>query len=466
MPVRRMVRVVEASERLVVEFPWAARNRAAFKEAFDVDAAGVGWTVTRAGTTPVASGTLGAAMRIDVDLSAVPSGLLELRLQAQGRELWRQWIFSQHTLARTPEEIDALANRWAPVLLFSSREEYFPLGLESLVDAPEVKASRDSIKVKTVFGDERIPLPELSEFLRYNGHADYLLDQSAFDSQKVFDRVHGDFQHACLYYSWIEEGGTGFLNFHTFYAFDPKTGIAKLLGVGPHVFDRESLTFVFPPGSDAPSALVLSAHLEGQTILYLDSLKLWTHGRVKMPLPDPRVADVRGHVVVPVAEGSHALYPAPGHYHISVLTELAGHVLGSFASLLGIEGDHEDALQTHQVLLPPDIRSSRFSSYALRPLRLDLLRSEPHPPRPLYDPSTSVLAFSGFWVDVPGLQNERFPPFSSRETAPTAWTDKAYEWDWDKLPEAVVAHNRDIAARIAAEVSEESSRPNGPAART
>ncbi len=453
MPVRRMVRVVEASERLVVEFPWAERNRAAFKDAFGVDATKVEWTVKQGGVTPIASGTLGAAVRVEVDLSQVPGGVLELRLHAQRRELWRQWIFSQGKLARTPEAIDVLANRWAPILLFSSREEYFPLTLESLVDAPEVKGSRDTIKVKTVFGDERIPLAELSEFLRYNGHADYLLDQSAFDSQKVFDRVHGDFQHSCVYYSWIEEGGYGFLNFHTFYAFDPKTGIAKLLRVGPHVFDRESLTFVFPPGSDTPAALVLSAHLEGQTILYFNSLRLWTHGRVKMPLPDPRVADVRGHVVVPVAEGSHALYPAPGHYHISVLTELAGHVLGSFAKLLEVEGDHADALLTHQVLLPPNVQSSRFASYELRPLRLDLLRSEPLPPQPLYDPSTTVLSFSGFWVDVPGLQNERFPPFSSRETAPLAWFEKAYEWDWGQLPEAVVAHNRDIAARISAEVA-------------
>jgi len=451
MPVRRMVRVVEASERLVVEFPWAARNRALFKEKFGVDAAEVAWTVTRA-DTPVASGTLGDDLRVEVELADVPSGVLELRLRARRKQIWRQSIFSQRKLARTPEEIDALANRWAPILLFSPREQYFPLGLESLVESPEVRESKDHVKVKTVFGRERIPLSELSEFLRYNGHADYLLDQSAFDAQKVFDRVHGDFQHSCVYYSWIEEDGVGFLNFHTFYAFDPKTGVSKLFKIGPHVFDRESLTFVFPPGSDAPSSLVLSAHLEGQTILYFDSLKLWTSGRVKMPLPDPLVADVAGHVVVPVAEGSHALYPAPGLYHISVLTELAGHVLGSLATLLKLEGEHEDALQPHQVLAPPNLRSSRFSSYTLRPLRLDLLRSEPLPPGPLYDPATSVLSFSGFWVDVPGLKNERFPPFSSRETHPGAWFDKAYEWDWGQLPEAVVAHNKDIADRIATEI--------------
>jgi hypothetical protein len=451
MPVRRMVRVVEAGERLVVDFPWAARNRAVFKEAFDVDAASVSWTVARSDRV-VGSGTLGQALRIELDLSSVESGPLEVRLQAAGRELWHQSVFAQRNLTRTPEQIDALANRWAPILLFSSREEYFPLALGDLIEAPEVKESRDTIKVKTIFGDERVPLAELSEFLRYNGHADYLLDQSAFDPKKVFDRLHGDFQHSCVYYSWIEQGAHAFLNFHTFYGFDPKTGIAKLLGVGPHVFDRESLTFVFPRGSDTPEALVLSAHLEGQTILYFDSLKLWTTGRVKMALPDDRVAAVGEHVVVPVAEGSHALYPAPGHYHISVLTELAGHVLGSLAGLLKLEGHHDDALQTHQVLLPPDVRSARFASYSLRPLRLDLLRSEPLPPRPLYDPATCVLSFSGFWVDVPGLQNEHFPPFSSRETEPAAWADKAYEWNWDQLPEAVVAHNRDIAARIAAEV--------------
>ena len=207
-----------------------------------------------------------------------------------------------------------LAHRWAPILLFSSREEYFPLGLESLVDAPAVKASRDTIKVKTVFGDERIPLPELSEFLRYNGHADYLLDQSAFDSQKVFDRVHGDFQHSSVYDPLIEEGGTGFLNLPHLLRVRPedrdceapRRRSARVRPREPHVR--------LPAGSlDAPSALVLSAHLEGQTILYFDSLKLWSHGRVKMPLPDPRVADVHGHVIVPVAEGLHALYPAPGH---------------------------------------------------------------------------------------------------------------------------------------------------------
>src|SRR6185436_17434248 len=99
MPVRRMVRVVEASERLVVEFPWAARNRALFKETFGVDAADVGWTVTRA-DAPVASGTLGPDLRIDIDLAEVPSGVLELRLRGKRKNIWRQAIFSQRKLAR------------------------------------------------------------------------------------------------------------------------------------------------------------------------------------------------------------------------------------------------------------------------------------------------------------------------------------------------------------------------------
>jgi hypothetical protein len=297
------------------------------------------------------------------------------------------------------------------------------------------------------------PLSELSEFLRYNGHADYLLDQSAFDAQKVFDRVHGDFQHSCVYYSWIEEGGTAFLNFHTFYAFDPKTGSLEALRCrSARVRSREPHLRVPVRIGRALVARALGASRGADDPLLRQPQALELRSR-EDAAPDPLVAEVGGHVVVPVAEGSHAFYPAPGLYHISVLTELAGHVLGSLATLLKLEGEHDDALQTHQVLVPPNLRSSRFSSYTLRPLRLDLLRSEPLEPQPLYDPATAVLSFSGFWVDVPGLKNERFPRSRAARPHPTAWFDKAYEWDWGQLPEAVVAHNRDIAARIADEIT-------------
>ncbi len=447
MKLPRFLSICEAGVRLRVELPWLLADPAGFAATFGSRA--LDWSLALGARTVAEGRTEG---HLDVDLSAEAAGAYRLRLCVGENEVWKQDIYCQPKLTRTPEQIDALARVYAPVLLFSAKEEYFPVSLGTLVGAPAVKASEDTVHVETVHGDLAVPLSQLDEFLRYNGHADYLLDQSAFDAEKVFDEVRGDFRNSTVYYSYLEDEASGrtFLNFHTFYAFDPKTGIAKFLGVGPHVFDRESLTFVFGRGGE-PECLVVSGHLEGQRILYFDSLKFWSEGRVRMSFPDERVAAVQGHAVVSVAEGSHALYPAPGVYHISVLAELAGHVLGSLCSLLGIEQPAEDRLLDHQVLLPPALTSSRYQSYTLRPLRIDLLRSEPLPASDLYDPATATLVFSGYWVDVPGFANERFPPFSSREVDPAGWVDGAYPWNWDVLPAGVVEHNLALARAIAAE---------------
>lgn len=448
MKLPRFSRVCEAGSRLLVDLPWLAEDPDDFAQNFGARA--LSYRV-ELGARVVAEGS--TTGRVEVNLAGEASGAYELSLYAGDRRVWRQHVYCQPRLSRSPEQVHALAQRLAPVLLFSAKEEYFPVSLSTLLGAPAVKASNDTVEVETVHGELEVPLGQLSEFLRYNGHSDYLLDQPAFDADKVFDEVRGDFRHATVYYSYFEDEATGrgFLNFHTFYAFDPKTGIAKFLGVGPHVFDRESLTYTI--GRDGePECLVVSGHLEGQRILFFDSLKFWSEGRVRMSFPDDRVAAVRGHPVVPVAEGSHALYPSPGMYHISVLAELAGHVMASLCGVLGVEPTQAEHLADHQVLLPPSVSSRRFASYALRPLRVDLLRSEPLPESELYDPATSALVFSGYWVDVPGFANERFPPYSSRETDPAAWVDGAFPWDWSALPAALVEHNHAVARSIEAEV--------------
>ncbi len=447
MKLPRFSRVCEAGARLVFELPWLLENPAGFADTFGVSE--LSFRV-ELGARVVAEGR--TAGRIEVDLADEAGGAYEVLLFAGDRRVWRQHVYCQPRLGRSPEQVHTLAQSLAPVLLFSAREEYFPVSLGTLLGAPAVKASEDTVEVETVHGELEVPLSRLSEFLRYNGNSDYLLDQSAFDGEKVFDEVRGDFRHATVYYSYFEDEGSGraFLNFHTFYAFDPKTGIAKFLGVGPHVFDRESLTYVIGRGGE-PECLVVSGHLEGQRILFFDSLKFWSEGRIRMSYPDPNVAAVHGHPVIPVAEGSHALYPSPGMYHISVLAELAGHVMASLCGVLGIEPTQADALADHQVLLPPPLSSERFASYQLLPMRVDLLRSEPLPASELYDPATAALVFSGFWVDVPGFANERFPPYSSREMDPVAWVDGAFPWDWDALPSALVEHNQAVARSIEAE---------------
>lgn len=385
--------------------------------------------------------------RASFDLAGLRGGVYTLTLFAerdgQASSFWTQLVCIQHSLRRSPEEVDRLAKKYAPVLLFSPEEEFFPVSLRDLVITPP-DGEGTGIDVETVLGKRSIPFDQLDLFLRTNGHADYLLDQSGFGlADSSFYRQKGSYRNCVVYYSYMEdEAERSYINYHTFYAFDPKTGIAKLLNVGPHIFDRESLTVMFE--GDVPVKLTLGAHLENQPIFYLEKLLGWTQGRTTVRFDHEHTPLVNGHPVVAVAEGSHALYPSAGTFHISVLTEIAGHI---FRNLLFPDLGESD-MNEHQVILPPGMKSRQFASYDLRPLRLDLLQSDPHPEAtPLYDPATAALMFSGYWVDVPGFQNERFPPFSKREMDVRSWVEDGFEWTWD-VPESVKEHNRAIVEYI------------------
>lgn len=444
-------RIIEAGKVLRADLPHLRDNPQHFAEETGLSPEGLRWTITGRGDVSL-GGALDESYAFAVDMAGWPAGVYTVSLDAEEqdgsrRECWRQQVFVQPSLRLTPEEIDELARAYAPVFLFSRGEEYFPVDFETLTCSPAVQQSTQQIHVSFPHGSETIAVCDLHEYLRFNGHCEALLDQSGFDHHQVFRELRGAFDRSVVYYSFMEDvpGERFFINYHTFYAFDPKSGIARLTGVGPHVFDRESMTIVFR-NDGKPESIVLSGHLEGQQILFFDSLKMWSAGRVRCDMGS-FAPSVQGHPIVPVAEGSHALYPTSGLYHISVLTELAGHL---FEDMLDT-GPRSD-LDRHQVLLPPSLESPEFPCYELRPLRLDLLRSDPLPGAPLYDPFTAVLVFSGFWVDVPGLHNERFPPFSKKEACIEEWVDEAYRWDWADLPERILAHDRLLCASIASRV--------------
>ena len=449
---RRMVRIREARERLVVDLPFLREHRAQFFSDLSLPVQSLHFEV-RLGESQLASGVLDGEAQFEVTLKGVPAGALTVRLLAgkpKEREVWKQLVFVQPNLTRTPEEVDALARRYAPILLFSRKEEYFPVSLGGLLRAPELLDSKQSIVVETIFGKQSVPLGSLSEFLRYNGHCEYLLDQSVLGLHgSDFKKIHGSATESVVYYSYMEdpENNRFFINYHTFYAFDPKTGIARLFNIGPHIFDRESMSITFN-ANEEPAAIVLSGHMENQTISFFDRLIAWSSGRVTYEARHPRAPQVMGHPVVPVAEGSHALYPAAGRYRISVLTELAGHIMGRFLPQEVEEGEPAE-LEEQQVLLPPAFSSNRHACYDLRPLRFDRLQSEPGPAGALYDPDSAVLVFSGYWVDVPGTHNERFPPFSRKECEIADWVDRAFHWNWDSLPDDVARHTEAITEAIA-----------------
>ena len=456
---RHMFQVVEAGQNLVVELPFLRERAADFFSLLSLPEQDVQFDI-RYGDKQIAAGKVGGDGRIQISLGGQPAGAYTVRLLAMApreREIWKQLVYAQPSLSRTPRQVDALARRYAPIFLFSHKEEYFPVSLRDLLHAPELMASDQSVKVDTVFGSESVPLACLAEFLRYNGHSEYLLNQSALSMRHSdFKKVHGSAGTSVVYYSYMEDNANNrfFINYHTFYTFDPKTGIAKLLNVGPHIFDRESMTITFD-ASEKPVTVVVSGHMENQTISFFDQLMAWNSGRVAYGAGHPRAPQVKGHPVVPVAEGSHALYPAAGRYKISVLTELAGHIMRQF---LPDESEDDEPAELHdrQVLLPPALASERYACYELRPLRLDCLSTDPSPTEALYDPDSSVLVFSGYWVDVPGTHNERFPPFSKKECEIEGWVDGAFQWNWDSLPDDVSKHTEAITEAIASRIEVQS----------
>ncbi len=378
-----------------------------------------------------------------------PDGLWEVTVRARsaGREvqIWRQDVFLQNDLDRSWERIDALARTYAPILVFSKGEEQFPMSLRDLLGHPTLRESGEHVHVKTVFGKEEIPVGRLGEFMRMSGHRECLLDFS-FSGMKrsVFTRIGRERERSTVYYSYIEdrERGRFFINYHTFYAFDPKSGLARKTGVGPHVFDRESMVLVFE-GEGDPASMVISGHLENQTIFFLDKLRMWTQGRIRMPYAHPSNARVGLHPVVAVAERSHALYPTSGEYSISLLREAAGYF---HRTILGLgEGrgrDTGEGISADQILVPQSMSGRSFLPYRLLPLRLDRLSSRIQPDDE--EASTSHLVFSGYWVDVPGFENARFPPFTRKESDIEDWVDGAFEWEWDGLPDGIHENNRII----------------------
>ncbi len=449
----RIFEIIEAGERLLIALPWCKDHPDEVRHKAHADPATMQYRL-KFGEQVIREGEIGGDFRISLDLRGEKNGVYTMQILARSvkdggyREFWKQQIFIQVSRRRTPEQIDQIAHRYAPIFLFSKKEEYFPVALSDLIHSPDLKSADASVSVDSITGKQHVHLSELDEFLRYNGHSDYLLNHTMFDLDGVFKQIRGDFRRSVVYYSYLEDRNSDrfFINYHTFYAFDPKTGIAKMLNIGPHVFDRESLTISFR-GDGTPESLVLSGHLENQPILFLEKLKMWNTGRVRISLPDELGPTVETHTIVPVAEGSHALYPTAGLYHISLLTELAGHV---FKNILHVETEDDDPreMDTHQALLPPAMPSDKFANYDLRPLRFDRMRSEMEPTGPLYDPSVCALVFSGYWVDVPGPQNERFPPFSRKERDIEDWVDGAYVWKWEDLPPDVITHNRALSDYI------------------
>lgn len=423
------------------------------------DLSAVRWFAARLGV--VKQGSLDpAAPRLELvfEKGVDPDGVWEVRVEAEDsdgrvRPLWRQDLFVQKAPRLPRERIDELARRYAPVFVFSAGERYFPISFEEMFEHPLLQSCDDAMTLRTVLGKREVPLCELGEFMLVNGHADYLLDFGFFSMKNsTFAEINGTSRGATIYYSYLEDAASDrfFINYHLFYTFDAKVGLARLTGIGPHVFDRESMVLVFE-GGDVPTSMVISGHLENQTVFLFEKLKIWNQGRIRVAFDDPRTAKLGEHPVVAVAEGSHALYPTSGVYHVSLIREIAGYL---HQSILGLDPDEcrDSAIQPEQIIVPPTCRGASMTPYRLASLGLDRLTSRVGPGVEGRSGHSGYLVFSGYWVDVPGLQNTRFPPFTRKERDIEDWVDNAYPWIWDDLPAKLMKNNEVILEFLAAAV--------------
>ncbi len=365
--------------------------------------------------------------------------------------IWEQDIFViTHDSYRLFEgKIETLAEKYAPFVFMDKDEEYLPASLDYLLNRDKNgKIKDENLKVDITLRfpktkDIHLDYNDLSDVLPFNGHKHSKLDTIGFSVLKLLghktkrdalDQRKGEPENVTVYYSFIpnpRKKHQVVLNYHFLYAYDPKQEERGSIKFASHIFDRESISIVFncdqgnPDVDPKPEFVIYGAHLEGQTMGSgkkekdggWTKLQTWKCGRVKVMWEDVyKIKD--NHPCVAVAKGSHAPYPAPGHY----------------AVYFGKR--HEEEAATGKVLCLEGIPVNKdiekglkeVINYKLKDLKLGNITSK------------SVLAYSGYLVDILGPKDAKFPPFTKRELEIDTWVngdnkDKIHEWKTSKVEE-------------------------------
>lgn len=340
----------------------------------------------------------------------------------EAKPVWIQKVFAiaaaDHTLSE--EQKKSLAEQYAPVVSMHKDELYFPVSFDyltnqveadpQLAQEPFVVTNRDFLTSEGQFSVQ-FPLSDLNKILPYYGHNESVLKSGLKSSANSRMVSRYGKNHVTVYYSIFENTKDReiYVNYHFFYAYDPKNGTPEKPAAPAHIFDRESMTVVLNR-SFKPLHVFFGAHLPTQIMAELDAdgnlkkneygavVNRWKTGRVYVPWD--QVIKNGGHPVPAIALGSHGVYPRKGNYGV-YLTEGSGtKVLPEPAG-----GDR---------LLYPDFfekevqKTATSFSYQLRDLGLDKVTSDCNNPNRL-------LAYSGSTVDVLGPTNATFPPYTDRE---------------------------------------------------
>jgi hypothetical protein len=340
------------------------------------------------------------------------------------RAVWVQDIFIENRNV-SDYVISALAEKFAPILAMNGEEDYFPtsFSVENMFQssiAPDL-----CFKLASIKGGDDVSLVDLPEYLATHGHREAFYSASRA-GKDFFKNISGN-SNKTVYYSFIQKGNNYYLSYHFLYAYDPK-GTKENTGTGDHVLDRESITIILEDVVDdssaenfgEPKGIVFGAHLNDQLLKYNGDVELsWKGGRVYVPWSSAKKSG--NHPVVPVALGSHALYPLCGRYSIVYLWDIDEDVCGS-------------DLNSTKLLLPESIADALIGdSYNLQDLKLGDLDS--------YSADAfKALMFSGELIDMI-IGGEKFPPFTggNREIDIENWVsfnvndpmnkEKAFYWD-------------------------------------
>ncbi len=392
--------------------------------------------------------------------------------------------------------IENLAKKYAPFLFVDSEEHYFPASIDYLLNKEDTDKSLNELKLSLKFRDieygsmkkvvrrtrltgvvrgniSDINYKDLDKVLPYNGDNISELDTIGINPLDLFngknlreflEKRKDNNDYVTVYYSFFPNPNLQkkeiIINYHFLYIYDSKKEVIGDLKKASHIFDRESISIVFewdknnPDEDPQPKYLIYGAHLPGQLITLKrkdggDEQK-WKTRRVKVEWKEAykiKISNTKDfHPIVAVARGSHATYPVPGQYGVKPIDIIETVEPASLDKLL-LPSFYSYNGKMEQILKG----SNNIISYKLKDLELGSITSSSW---------NSILAFSGYIVDIIGLTDAKFPPFTERETEIDKWVngtedDPVHNWDPDKVDKTTQAKLEKLVKDIGENLTKE-----------
>lgn len=335
--------------------------------------------------------------------------------------IWEQELFTQPEVSSLDSTTQReLLEKYAPIVVYSSDEEYAPMKIEDIFE--QIKdTSCTKIKFKSSVGTQNVDINNLSEYMAYNGNSNYLLDwnDALFNSgSKSFKNIKGDFDNSTIYTWFQHEDDKYYLTYYFIYGYDPKTAF----GAGNHNLDRESMTVVLNDNFE-PESVITGGHLDKSTIFFTDEkykeIFSWTHERVKTDYELMTSDFSQGHPVVYIEKGQHCVMPLSGYYK----NMTSGMTSKNHAGIIqNIYSKENIIVNNIKAIFPESFNTqSDIKIYTTEKMKIDSMYGN------------NILNFSGYWGDVLGTTNAKFPPFLNRDTDKKTWYVNATEFNTSNI---------------------------------